>query len=142
MKNLLAATAIGALLVTQTYAGDAVMEPPAARAIQEPDEMGMSAATWLIPLLAIGLIALAMSNNSPAPSDSRLKTDIVPEGFAPNGLGPRHDQHAHAWSHSPPIENAGCRPQIFDPSVGAAADKDHIHRQTLEGATGGNTHII
>ena len=86
MKKLLAATAISALIATHSFAGEANMSPPPSRTIEEPEVMG-NGMNLLIPLLAIGLLVYALSNNSPAPpSDIRLKTDIEPMGIAPNGL--------------------------------------------------------
>lgn len=68
MKFLLA-TVTAAALATSATAGtvtfDAPVEPDVI-VVEDPGSMGGSG-VWLIPLLAIGLIALAVSSNNDSP---------------------------------------------------------------------------
>ena len=54
---------LGLIASGAAWAGTAVMEAPMEPMIEEPSGMGGSA-MWIIPLLAIGLIALAISNDN------------------------------------------------------------------------------
>ena len=62
MKKVYAGVAALMIGASSAFGGNATMEAPMEPMIEEPDAMGGSA-MWIIPLLAIGLIALAMSGD-------------------------------------------------------------------------------
>ncbi len=83
-----------ALLGTQSIAGG-TDQPPAEPAVmvepvEDPGSMGsMGSGGWIVPLLLIGVIAYAVSQDDEpvgGPSDSRIKTDVHRIGTAENGL--------------------------------------------------------
>jgi hypothetical protein len=96
MKQLLAAALVTTALVAKpVLAGgmaEPVMEPVIAPAVIEEDTTTSSRAGIIVPIIAILLIGLALSdggNNSTPPasvSDARLKTDILRVGTTANGL--------------------------------------------------------
>ena len=43
--------------------------------------------------------------------------------------------------HMATAGHSGCSLQITESSIGAAADEAHVHRNTLDGLTGGEVHI-
>jgi hypothetical protein len=92
MKQFLfAATILLTAFGTTVSAGSVAYVEPVEPMIVEPTEPMGSSGAWIIPLIAIGLIALAISQDDDGgaealTSDMRLKTDIVPVGTADNGL--------------------------------------------------------
>ncbi len=87
-RTLLTLSALAASAAS-VYAGAVAYVAPAAPAVPEETATMGGSGMWLIPLLAIALIALAMSNNTtptPPGSDARIKRDIKEIGVAENGL--------------------------------------------------------
>ncbi len=85
-RTFLAISALAASAAS-VYAGTVAYVAPAAPAVPEETATMAGSGMWLIPLLAIALIALAMSNNNTPPvSDARAKRDIKEIGVAENGL--------------------------------------------------------
>ena len=62
--KLITTTLAAALFATSTFAGEVSMSS-AAHLPTEAAPMGTSAAQWIVPLIAIGIIALAISNDDP-----------------------------------------------------------------------------
>ena len=87
MKKLLSSVAALSLLASQTVAG--TLEEPTVVAVQEVEEESSSAG-WVLPLIALGAIALIVSQDDdddlPQLSDIRLKRNIERIGAAENGL--------------------------------------------------------
>ncbi|MDH3263156.1 MAG: tail fiber domain-containing protein [Paracoccaceae bacterium] len=94
MKQHLAAALVStALAANSALAGgmaEPVMEPAVEPAMIEEDTATGSRAGIIVPILALVMIGLALSqgddNTAVAPSDARLKTDITRVGTAANGL--------------------------------------------------------
>ncbi len=61
-------TAAMTLFATNLYAGSVAYVAPAAPMVDSTESMG-SSGFWIIPLLAIALIALAISQNDDQPVD-------------------------------------------------------------------------
>ena len=91
MKRLSLFTAAAALCVSQAMAGglaDAVEETPIV-VPQVTEEPGSGSGNLIVPLIAIVLIAVALSgsdDDEPGFSDARLKHDIEPVGTTSGGL--------------------------------------------------------
>lgn len=86
-KAITLAAAISLLTVTTAQAGGLSPVVAAEPEVIVVEEQPSSFAGWIIPVILIALIAVAMQGEvEDAPSDARLKVDIVPVGFAPNGL--------------------------------------------------------
>lgn len=91
MRRLSLCTAAAALCMSQAMAGglaDTTEETPVL-VPQTADEPGSGAGNLIIvPLIALALIAVALSgeDEAPQPSDARLKRDLTRIGETPDGL--------------------------------------------------------
>ncbi len=89
MKTRIAAALVSAALIVHPALAGGLAEPMMEPAVIEEDTTAGSNAGILVPIFALIMFGLAMSNGSdapPAPSDVRLKTDIARVGTASNGL--------------------------------------------------------
>ncbi len=86
MKRILAAGIIS-LLSFQASAGSVTFVPPEPITVTETG-MSPGSGSWIVPLIIVAAFIFAATQQSEEiqVSDARLKTDITPIGFAPNGL--------------------------------------------------------
>lgn len=90
MKQLVGAALVSTALAVNPVLAGGMAEPVMEPEVIEEETTARSDAGILVPIFALVMFGLAMSNGNDAaataPSDARLKTDIARVGTATNGL--------------------------------------------------------